>query len=834
LQWVDSIEKGTQIAALSESILGCGGVVVTLFRDVSFAFRQLLRHRVYALSAVASMALGIGATAAVYSVLYGVLIDPYPYRNANRLAFITIHTKHGRGEIPFTLAEVDQLRQTKSVEDVLSQNDESMIATDREIPQSVKVLEISGSGFQVLDAPPLMGRVFTAAEAPEGVAPPPVAVISYLFWNSHFASDSHVLGKVLELNQHKYTVIGVVGPRFTWHDSEVYLPMPAGMDPKRRFETIVRLRSGISTAAATDELTGVVKQAGRAEPALLPHDGYSLKVETLNDWLLGQFKGTLLTLFAAVGLLLLIGCGNVSILMLARGTARLQELATRLAIGASRLRVVRQLLTESVILAVTGGILGMAFAYAAIHLIIRLLPEYSIPHEVVIRLNVPVLLFSTAVSVIVGILAGLSPALQFSSPHLSQMVQSSSARSTTSGGARTRSALIAAQIALTVLMLAGAGAAMRNFFQAYTAPLGFDSHNILLLELAFPEKTFTTWQGGVTYRDALLEKIKATPGVSSAASLTTGLPPNNRWLQPVEVVGSTIDPGQSTAAMVSADYFSVLHIPILEGRVPTREEVNRGASLAVVNKTFVDRYFAGANPIGRMIRPTRISELPSDLLVAPNLKQAFQIIGVVGDIRNDGLHHPTLPEVFLPSSLIAVPGDEILVRTPSKNPDALIHAISVNIRAFNQNQAVYRAQSYDEFFSMFVWSHERFIAALFGVFSFVALGLAAIGISSVVAYSVEQRTREFGIRMALGAPKWNVLLLTLASTARTTGAGLSLGIVLSIALSNSVERWTESSMRDASVLAIIAAVFLLASGLASVLPARRATRIDPMIALRDN
>jgi predicted permease len=807
---------------------------LTLLQDLSFAFRQLFKHRIYALTAIASMALGIGATAAVYSVLYGVLIDPYPYRDAKRLAFVTIHDKRGSHEIPFTLAEIDQLRQMKSIEGALGQNDESMVATDSEIPQSVKALEISGSGFHVLGAPPLIGRVFTASEAPEGVAPPSVAVISDLFWKSHFASAPDVVGKILELNQHKYTVIGVVGPRFTWHDSEVYLPMPAGMDPKRRFETLVRLRPGVSNDAATGELAGFVKEVGRAEPSLLPKDGYGLKVETLNDWLLGQFKGTLLVLFAAVALLLLIGCGNVSILMLARGTARMQELATRLAVGASRMRIVRQLLTESTILSMIGGIFGMALAYAAVHLIVSLLPEYSIPHEVVISLNVPVLLFSTAVSIVVGILAGLSPALQFSSPHISQMVQSSGTRSTTSYGARTRSALIAGQIALTVLMLAGAGAAMRNFLQAYAAPLGFDTHNILMLDLAIPDKTFTTWQAGATYHDALLERIKATPGVTSVASSLTGTPPRGRWLQSVQVVGSELNKGlQSNVALVSMDYFSVLGIPVLEGRTPTREEDLHGGHVAVVSRTFVDRYFGGADPIGKLIVPAGFSELPSEILKSPNLNEPFRIVGVARDVRNDGLHRPILPQVYLPSSIIAFRGDTLLVRTAG-NPAALIHEISVNLRALNQNQAVYRATSFDEFFSMFVWSHERFIATVFGVFSFVALGLAAIGISSLVAYSVEQRTREFGIRMALGAPRWNVLLLNLASTARTIGAGLVLGILLSIGLSDSVQRWTESSMRDASVLGIIAMVFLLASGTACILPARRATRIDPAIALRDN
>lgn len=809
--------------------------MLTPVRDISFALRQLIKHRVYALTAILSMALGIGATAAVYSVLYGVLIDPYPYRNADRIAFITIENKQGRdGDIPFTLSELDQLRQAKSVEDILAQNDASMVATDGEIPQSVKVLEMTGNGLQFLDAPPLMGRVFTAAEAPAGIAPPPVAVISYPFWKTHFASSPDVLGKVLQLNQQKYTVIGVVGPRFTWHDSEVYLPMPAGMDPRSRFQTLIRLRPDISTDAAAGELTSFVQQVGHAEPSLLPHDGYRIKVETLNDWILGQFKGTLILLFVAVGLLLLIGCGNVSILMLARGTARLQELATRLALGASRVRIMQQLLTEAVILSVTGGVLGMAFALVAIRLITGLIPEYSIPHEVLITLNTPVLLFSTAVSVAIGILAGISPALQFSSPHISQMAQSAGSRSTTAHGARTRTALIIGQTALTVLMLAGAGASMRNFLQAYAAQLGVDSHNLLTFRINLPEKSFPAWQERVNYYDALIEKIKTTPGVTDASISEIGVPPNNFWVQPMQIVGGTLDRSlKSGVNLVSSEYFVALRIPLLQGRTLTRQEVLRGAHVAVISKTFAQRYFSDSDPIGRQILPTAISQVPQTLLFAPDMDQPYQVIGVVGDVRNDGLHRPILPQAYIPSSILVPQGVNILVRTTG-NPNALVHAISTNIRALNQNQAVSFVYSMDEFLSTFVWSHERFIAVLFGVFSFVALGLAAIGLASVVAYSVEQRTREFGIRTALGAPQLNVLLLTLTSTARTTGMGLILGILLSIGLSDAVYRWTQSSLRDASVLAVIAGVFLSASAVACLLPARRATRIDPMVALRDS
>jgi len=557
-------------------------------------------------------------------------------------------------------------------------------------------------------------------------------------------------------------------------------------------------------------------------------------VDTLNDWLLGQFKGTLIVLFVAVALLLLIGCGNVSILMLARGTARLQELATRIALGASRGRIVKQLLTEAVIVSITGGALGMAFAYFAIRLITGLIPEYSIPHEVVITLNTPVLLFSTAVSVAIGILAGLSPALQFSSPHVSQMIQSAGSRSTTSHGARTRTALIIAQTALTVLMLAGAGAAVRNFVQAYAAQLGFDSHNVLTFRVNVPEKTSTTWQERVNYYNALIEKIKATPGVTAAAISGVGVPPDNNWVQPVQIVGGSLDRSRTSGFnLVGSDYFSVLRIPLLQGRILTTEEILRGAHVAVISKTFAQRYFPGSDPIGKQIIPVELSQVPRTLLFAPGMDQPFQVVGVVGDVRNDGLHRPIIPQAYLPSSIFASTGNDFLIRTTG-NPSALLHAISTNIRALNQNQAVGMTYSLDEYLSMFVWSHERFIAVLFGVFSFVALGLAAIGLASVVAYSVEQRTREFGIRMALGAQQWNVLRLTLTSTARTTGAGLILGILLSVGLSDAVHRWTQSSLRDASVLAVIAGVFLVASAAACFLPARRATRIDPMVALRDS
>jgi predicted permease len=806
-----------------------------LFSDLTFALRQLASHRVYAITAIVSMALGIAATAAVYSVLYGVLIDPYPYRDASHIALVNIYDKHGsEGDIPFTLAEIQQLRKAKSLSEVMARRSVTMTATGGDLVTTARAYQFSGNGLDFLGAPAMMGRLWIASEAPEGVAPPPVAVISYLFWKSHFGAAPDVIGKSLELDHHKYTVIGVVGPRFTWGDGDVYLPLPADLDPQTRMQILVRIRPEASLGAATGELNSFVRQIGHDHPEMLPRESFEVKVETLNDSLLGQFKGTLFLLFAAVALLLLIGCGNVSILMLARGTARQQELGMRAALGATRLRIVRQLLTEAVLLSVTGGALGMGLAYLAIRFIVGLLPEYSIPHEVVISLNIPVLFFSAAVSVATGIAAGLAPALQFSRPQLNAILQAGDSRTATSRGAKVRSVMIVAQVALTVLLLAGAGAAMRTFLEAYTARLGFDPHNSLLMFMAIPERSYTTWQTRSQYLDALTEKIKATPGVLDATAFNGGLPPEGMWRQPVHMLGAPADDGRQAGVMlVSADYFAVQRIPLLQGRTITRAEVLRGAHLTVVSQTFVQRYLAGSDPIGHQVVPVELQHGFPQALTAPNPEQPYEIVGVVGDVRNDGLHQPIQPQIYVPSTVLMFRGISFMVRTAG-NPRLSVHDIGSSMRAIDQNQAVTQEYAFEDFLSMFVWSHDRFISILFAVFSAVALGLAAIGLFSVVAYSVEQRTREIGIRMALGAPRWRVLVLTLTSVAWTTGIGLVLGVGLSIGLSDSVHKWTQSSMRDAGVLSITSAVFVLASILACIVPARRAMRVNPMIALRSS
>jgi predicted permease len=476
----------------------------------------------------------------------------------------------------------------------------------------------------------------------------------------------------------------------------------------------------------------------------------------------------------------------------------------------------------------------MGLAYLAIRIIVGLLPEYSIPHEVVLSLNIPVLLLSAAVSVTTGIAAGLTPALQSSKPLLNAILQEGESRTVTSHGAKLRLAMIAGQVALTVLLLAGAGAAMRTFLDAYTAKLGFDPHNSVIMFLATPEGSYTTWQARVQYLDTMAEKVKATPGVIDAAFFDGGLPPAGIWEQPVHLLGAPEADGyQAGVILVSADYFSLQRIRLLQGRTIIRAEVLRGAHLTLVSETFVKRYLPGINPIGHQVVPVQLEQGLPRALSAPNPNQPYEIVGVVGDKRNDGLHQPILPQIYVPSTILLAPNASLIVRTAA-DPYRSVHAISSSIRALDQNQAVSQEYACEYYLSIFVWAHDRFISVLFAIFSAVALGLAAMGLFSVVAYSVEQRTREIGLRMALGAPRLSVLVLTLTSIAWTTGIGLIVGIGLSVGLSDSVHRWTESSMSDAAVLSLISLVFAFASILACIVPARRAMGVDPMVALRSN
>jgi predicted permease len=554
----------------------------------------------------------------------------------------------------------------------------------------------------------------------------------------------------------------------------------------------------------------------------------------LNDDFKKQLGGTLYLLFAAVGFLLLIGCGNVSILLLARGTARQNEFAIRAAIGASRRRLIRQLLVEALLLSVTGAGLGVLLAYRAIRVIRDLLPKYSFPHEAAIQLDIPVLVFCVSLAILTGVLFGLWPALQLSRPDVSQVMQSSTRR--IAGGGRGRmmnTVLIAGQIALTLVMLAGAGAAMRGFLRLLHTPLGYDPHNLMSVGIPVHDGAFPTWEARTAYFEQIRKKVAEVPGVQMAAISTNATPPSNGWNTGIEIIGKAPKDDQKIRVnFVSPGYFPILRIPLVQGRLWDETENHNAAQFAVINQTMARLYFP-EGALGHSFRiPDFKAQPPFNLMPSGDAPRVL-IVGVVADKRNDGLRNSILPEAFVPYTLGLRMWTQILVRA-NGSPLVLLHAIGKQVNSINAEQQISGdVQDLDHWIqSQPEWASEHLVAWLFGSFAVLALALAATGLYSVVSFSVEQRTNEFGIRMALGAQPAHVLRVVFASMVVSVGAGLIGGVVLTLALNNVLAQWAEGSSRDVVVLLSAIVVLTAAAAIACTAPARRAATVDPMTALR--
>jgi predicted permease len=704
--------------------------------------------------------------------------------------------------------------------------------TSGTVPVTLDLGSYSPNVFTFMGVPPLLGRQFTPADA-AGNHANPVAVLSYLFWKREFGASKDVVGKTITVDGTLYTVIGVAGPRFTWGDSDIYTPAVPTADPQELWMAFVRLKPGVTRPAAAAEFGALMQRFLQQAPKDIPRDLH-VAVVTLNEEVLHGFSGPLYLLFASVLLLLLIGCANVSILLLAKGTAREHEFAVRSALGASRSRVVGQLLTESLVLSLVGTGLGVLAAYFGVDVLARSMPFSSFPHEAAIHVNGAVLLFSLVVALLTTLMFGLSPALQLSRSAVGQMIQSSNTRQSGSlKSRRTHRALIAGQVALTMLLLASAGAAIRAFLVLYHTPLGIDTQNIEVMDVALPKDTHPLWQGRVNLQEAVRAAVAATPGVESVAVSTTWTPPFQAFTAPVEVEGkSGLGGAQTELSLVSPQLFSTLHIPVLAGRVFDDAERTRAAHLAVVNQTFVRRYLLNTNPIGQHVRSAALKIDRPMLQVGPEPDGWLEIIGVAADVRNDGLDHPVQPAVFLPDSFVIAPDVSLLVRTRS-DPDAVMPAIGKRLTQLNGELVIGRAHTLDWFLENRLWGRQRFVATLFVIFAGLALALAATGLYSVVSYIVGQRTREIGVRMALGAQRWDVVRAVMQGIVFTVAAGLAAGFVLCMALNRTLLEIVESSASNPITLVGGAGVMLAAAVLACILPARRAASIQPMQALRN-
>jgi len=808
----------------------------TLLQDFRFSLRQLFKSPGFSLTAILSLALGIGATTAVFSVVYAILMNPYPYADSDRMIHMRLLDNAGQQRgFGLTGAQWQEIRKSPVVEDAFMEDDWSLTVTGRDLPEDVQGVYLTSNGFSFMGVPAALGRGLMPSDAIDGQEPQPVAVLSYKFWQRHFNGDASVVGENLQLVHKNYTIVGVAAPRFAWGDGDVYLPLKVTQDPVKAFYVGIRLRPGVSHEAADAALAPLLQQFEKETPKHFPSGNFRLHVVGLNEQFVQQLGGTLYLLFTAVALLLAIGCGNVSILLLARGTARQHEMAVRTAIGASRGRIVRQLLTESLLLSVTGAALGVLMAYRVLAVIIDLLPQYSFPHEASIQINLPVLVFSVAVALLTGILFGLWPALQLSRPEVSQVMQSST-RKIAGGlhGRTTHSILAASQVALTLIMLAGAGAAMEGFLRMVHTPLGYDPHNVMSVGIPVHDGAYPTWEARLAYFETLRNRASTVPGVTIAAISTNATPPSNGWQTGVEILGkSRTDQQKIRVNFVSPGYFPILRIGLAQGRIWDETENHRAAHLAVINQTMARLYFPDGDALQHSLKvPEMKAELPYTA-TAPDSESWLQIVGVIADKRDDGLRNPILPEVFIPYTLSLRMGTQILVRS-EQSPLKLVHAVGAVVNSVDSEQQINgQVQDLDHWISsQQEYEQGQFVACLFGAFALLALSLAAVGLFSVVSYSVAQRTNEFGIRMALGARRMHVLRIVFASTVASVGSGIAAGIVLTLALNKILAQWAEGSSRDPLVLLGVMILLSLVAAIACIGPARRAVNVDPMTALR--
>ena len=807
----------------------------TLLQDLRYSLRQLVKSRGLTLTALVSLALGIGATTAVFSVIYAALINPYPFYAADRIVRLTMQSKAGQGDwINLNGPQIREVRKLGIVESLLAMDFHAMILTGHEIPENVNAVGLIANGFTDLGVPPYLGRGLLPSDAIEGQDPQAVTVLSYQFWQTHFLSDPDIVGKTIQLDRKNYLIVGVAAPRFRWYVADVYLPLELTQDPGLMYVINLRLRKSVTHEAADAALQPLVDQFAKDMPKHFP-EHFRVRVEGLNEWVVRSISGTLYLLFGGVALLLAIGCGNVSILLLARGTARQHELAVRAAIGAGRGRIARQLLTESLLLAAIGAGLGALASYGILAGIRVLLPPYAFAPEVVIRINIPVLVFSIAVGLATGVLFGLWPALQLSRTQAGQLMQSNLRRVAGSvAGRRTNNVLIAGQIALTLLLLAGAGAAMEAFVGLMHKPLGYDPYHVMSVVIPLHDGAYTTWAARAAYFEQMRAKVAETPGVTMAAISINATPPRNGAKTQFEILEKPSTEEQMTSVnLVSPGYFAILRIPLLQGRIWNETENQNGAHIAVINRTMAQRYFPNGDAIGSSVKLPKIEDRPPSILSPKIADSWLQIVGIVEDARNDGLTDPVKPAAYIPYTLIMWQWTQILVKSEAP-PLTLVHAVQKQLTAVNPDQQIYSIVRDLEtrITDLPEWQQEHLAAWIFGILAWLALALAAVGLYSVVSYVVAQRTNEFGIRMALGAQPGQVMRIVFASTVVSVGSGIAAGLALTLVLNRILERWAGGNARDPVVLTGGALLLNLVAMIACAMPARHASRVDPMVALR--
>ncbi|HTS64927.1 MAG TPA: ABC transporter permease [Candidatus Acidoferrales bacterium] len=806
----------------------------SLASDLRYAARELRRRPGFALTAVLSLALGVGATSAVFSVIYAVLINPFPYTGSERIMQIALKDKGGNFRyIGLTGPQMEQVRRLSSIESIVGEDGWNLTTTDSDLPEDVVACYLTPNAPSHWGTPAMMGRWLIPADALPGKEPERVVVLGYRFWQRYYSGAPDVVGRTIQLVRKPYRIVGVLPPRFRWREADIYIPLKFTLDPNNGYGVTLKIRPGISTAQANAELQPIIEQFAKENPTRFP-DAFRVNLRSIIELYARPLGPTLYLLFGAVASLLLIGCGNVSILLLARGAQRQHELAVRAALGAGRGRIVRQLLTESLAIGLSGTALGILIAWKSLAFIIAWLPESTFPAESVIEMNLPVLLFSAGLAFTTAIVFGIAPAIQLSRPDVARVVQSSTRRVMGSvHGKRTHSAMVAAQVALTLLMLTAAAAAGKGFLRLVNADLGYDPRRTMSVPIPIHDGTYGTWKERSEYFEQIRARIAAMPEVVSAGISTNATPPANGGDARIEIMGA----GQSANPVVRVnfvgpEYFPVLRIPLSQGRVWDRAETMRGAPVAVINQTMARQFWPNGDAVGRQIRVPVIKNEPPYRLAAAGSDGWLRIVGIVADVRNDGLRNPIKPSIYVPYSLRLQMFTQILVRTRVP-PLSVLRAIRAELVQIDKEQQVMRVRDLETWIAdMREYAQQRLVARLFAIFSVLALLLAAAGLYSVVSYGVATRTNEFGIRMALGARAWDVVRLVLSATSLSVGAGLAAGLVLTLVFDQLSRKWLAESSRDPVILAGLGILLVAVAASACWAPARRAASVDPSEALR--
>jgi putative ABC transport system permease protein len=813
------------------------GVMHSFFQDLRFGARMLRKNPGFAIAAIFTLALGIGGNTAIFTITSSVLLKALPYQDPQQLISLDVQSKDGQSHC-CSLNRFDLVHdRSRSFSGVVAAANDNFNLTGRGEPLQVPSARVSANFFDVLGVQPQLGRFFLPDEGqPAGK---PVIVISDALWHSRFGGDPGIVNQTVALDGMPYSIIGVLpaGVQFPFlAPADIWSPRyfehslftPQRLRQGVGYLTIIgRLGPGISREIAAAELVVLDQQFQKDNPgAPDAKPGMSMVVTDLQDSVVANIRGMLLMLSAAVSVVLLIACANVASLLLSRALSRKKEIAVRAALGAQRSALIRQLLTESVLLALMGGVLGLGLSWAATKYLATL-GDNNLPQGMPIAMDARVLLFMVAISVLTGIIFGIFPALQLSGTNVNQTLRDEGRGST--GGHRRlqlRGLLVVGQVALSLMLLIGAGLLVRSFSRLLRVNPGFDPQNVLTMNVSLPTVKYADAQKQNTFFDDLLRRVSALPGVRSAA-ISAALPLTPKRITPVLPDGQPEVPLAERPFIIieaiSPAWFKTMHVPLQAGREFTEADKAGTPNVVIVNQALARRYWPNENPIGKHIVMGR--------------QPASEVVGVAADVKNRGLALDPQVQLYFPFSQLPWGNMNLLVRTAA-DPHAVVSAVRAQIAAIDADQPVTNIQTVNELMDG-SRAQPRFILLLLGVFSAAALVLAIIGIYGVLAYSVAQRRQELGIRLALGAEKSDILRLVVGYGLTLATAGIAIGLFASLALSWLMAGFLSGFLykigaRDLTTFVLAPMAFLVIALVASYLPARRATQVDPNEALRSS